>query len=178
MASDIAGFSTPLEQMDSLCDYYGKGLVLPIGISGVALFKALADVESSYGRMSLPRHEPGYDWGGKYAVPNLLRQYGGWAACSYGPWQVMYAVIREVGLDVNPLQAAQDASVSAGAAMRLINKRIVKQIPSGCSIDVAVRTIGDAYNSGTSLDSNVPARYTEKLLAAYDARVAERRHEK
>ena len=176
MASNVPGFSVPVEIMDNLCDYYGKSLVLPIGLDGVALFKAIADVESSYGTMALPRHEKAYDWGGRYATPNLLRQYGSWAAHSYGPFQVMYPTIREMGLDVTPLAAAQDATVSAGAACRLINKRLIKQIPTGCTIDVAIRTIGDGYNSGTAMDSVVPERYIEKLQSAYQARLDERRH--
>lgn len=163
-----------LDSVDGSCVYYGKTLTLPVGIDGVALMQAIADVESTYGANAVPRHEKVYDWGGRYCEPIQLRMWGSWAACSYGPWQVMWSNIVAAGIPATPMLAHTDASVTANAAAWLINHRIVPSLPAGGDIEQAVRAIGDAYNSGSCKDDNYPSAYMGKLWSAYQLRKAQR----
>lgn len=166
----IPGFQVPIDVMDGLCLYYGSRIDSVVGVDGVALMQAIADNESSYGTRCTPKHEAAYDWGGKYAQSSILRPFGSWAACSYGGWQVMFAAIREMGFDVNPLEAATDPTISASAAERLINRRFLPKMPKNLTHEGAVRHILDAYNSGSGNDRIVPEQYIAKGLAAYAAR--------
>jgi hypothetical protein len=67
---------------------------LPAGVDPVKLLWAMAGNESSFGKNCTPRHEPAYDFGGRYAAhpqqQHLLEAFGTAAAYSYGPWQQMF----------------------------------------------------------------------------------------
>lgn len=150
------------------CGRAGKALALP-GVIGRVLLEAIAEVESSYGANAVPKYEPAYDRGGRYFSPTLAKGWGAWAACSYGPFQVMFPVFLEMGLHVTPITAS-DPDFGAEAAARLINRRFASQVPADASAEKTVKIIGDAYNSGTSRDKNVPVSYCDKLWAAYQRR--------
>lgn len=158
-------------KLTEACEREGAALALPAGVNGAAVLQALAEVESSYGANAVPKHEPAYDRGGRYFSPTLARGWGSWAACSYGPFQVMFPVFLELGIHVTPVSAC-DLEPGAKAAAGIIAKRIKRQIPDGADAETVVRTIGDAYNSGNARDKNVPTAYCDKLWAAYRRRAA------
>lgn len=79
------------QQIAAACQSYGSQVgPLPANIDGAQLLWALAGNESSFGANCNPRHEPAYDVGGRYADDILLARFGSAAACSYGPWQIMF----------------------------------------------------------------------------------------
>jgi len=82
-------------QVARQCRSFGVAIEpLPQGIAGYQLLWAISGCGSSFGMNITPRHESAWDTGGTYAahspMPELLKQYGSAAACSYGPWQVLF----------------------------------------------------------------------------------------
>lgn len=148
----------------------------PASLRAQALMLAIADVESSGGANCTPRHEPAYDIGGKLyraqtpgarKLRELRAEWGAWAACSYGAWQVMYPVAIELGFGLTPIDLATKLSVQGAVAATLLTRRVLPQVPPGSDAETALSVIGDAYNSGTSRDAFVPEEYIRKLIAAY-----------
>jgi hypothetical protein len=83
------------EQIADVCRMYGPAVApLPAGVDGAQLLWAISGNESSFGANITPRHEPAFDVGGIYGqsaqMKPLLAKYGAAAACSYGPWQLMF----------------------------------------------------------------------------------------
>lgn len=84
----------PRAEVLDLCKQYGS-LLPPIpGIDPAQLLAALAMNESSLGLNCGPRHEDEWDVGGRYSYnpqqAENLRQFPYLAACSMGPWQLMF----------------------------------------------------------------------------------------
>jgi len=150
------------KRMDILCEIGGRALNLPPDIDPVRFLKALATVETSYGQNCVPRYEKSYDWGGKNADTNLLSQYGDWAACSYGPFQVMFPNCARMlpGIDPVAMQLAPESGLLC--AVHFINLEII-----GRQKATTLEAIADAYNSGNWHDSFVPTQYVGKLVGAY-----------
>lgn len=148
-----------------LCDELAVGLDTPPALSGTKLLRAIAQVESSGGAQNIPRFERAYSVGGHYFrraqhVRDAWGQYGDLAACSYGPWQILYIVALELGYNGAPWQLT-DPPESGPMVVKLLNRRIFGK---------GARTlaeVGDAYNSGSFADQMVPEEYIEKLEAAY-----------
>ena len=86
------------------------GADFPEGLDPFAAFWMLGSCESNLGAICSPRFEPAYSWNrkGKYASEELHRLYGDTAACSYGPWQVMFANARLVAPEVTPAELMAD----------------------------------------------------------------------
>jgi hypothetical protein len=84
------------QQVSAQCQAVGSQLVsLPSTIQGEQLLWALSGNESSFGINCGPRHEPAFDVGGQFyrtsaQQQKLVSQFGSAAACSYGPWQMMF----------------------------------------------------------------------------------------
>lgn len=169
------GFRIPAPQLDEACVYHGGRLTIPFGLNSICVLQALADVESTYGKNAIPRYEPAYGWGGRYANRTLLKEWGAWAACSYGPFQVMFPTLQELGVHCTPMEAAADPQVTCLGAVRFIEQRVIKHFPGDCKVEDALRIIADAYNSGNPRDRIVPAEYIEKFQRAYAARLTARR---
>ena len=139
---------------------------LPFHVDGVALLKAIATVESSFGKHLRPRHEPAYDVGGRYyrrdkMIQKLVGLYGSAAAMSYGPFQIMYPVAVELGFNLSdPPSVLSGFRVNAQYAVRYLN---VRAIPGATCLE----DLFDAYNSGSHWDANIPGSYIEKAMGAY-----------
>ena len=160
--------------------------VCPNAINPRALVRALAEVESSFGTNCAPRHERAYDLRGKLhdantpggeALRGFRRVWGAWAACSYGPWQVMYAVARELGFNVTPVELAENIGLNGMVASALLRKRIFREVPTGSDRERCLEIIGDSYNTGNSRDANIPSDYIEKLKAAYALHLGQTRED-
>lgn len=84
----------PKADVLAACDAYGRQLQVDSGLDGRGVMAAIASNESSLGADCGPRHEPAYDIGGSLASGKgqamLLAKFGRAAACSYGPWQMMF----------------------------------------------------------------------------------------
>ena len=147
------------QQIAQVCRQLGPSVgPLPNGIDGAQLLWALSGNESSFGLNCTPRHEPGYDVGGRYAthspMPELRMQFGRAAACSYGPWQLMLAFAG--GHSPNDMS---DLLTAANATIVFLNcdlRRFETKIEALCDI-------GEVYNAGhvcpdldytTKLDTN------------------------
>lgn len=126
-------------QIADACRAYGPQLTeLPYGVDGAQLLWALAGNESSFGANCAPRHEPAYDVGGRYADADLLARFGRAAACSYGPWQIMFANCPShyIPEDMNDLDKA------AVATVLFLNRQLNRFRPS------TLRSIGAIWNGG------------------------------
>lgn len=147
------------KQIAETCRQLGPTLgPLPAEIDGTQLLWAIAGNESGFGRDTQPRHEPGYDVGGKYAtndpMPELLSHYGHAAACSYGPWQVMLA-----SAPAGYAPSSFDDLVTAGqAAVYCLNFLLRHFRP------VNLCEIGECYNAGHEI---ADPGYTDKLTTNY-----------
>ena len=127
----------------SLCKKYGSLITLPASsiLDGVALMCAFAENESSFGANTVPRHEPAYDVGGRYAnnpmQASLLKQYGRAAACSYGAWQTLPC--NALGVAPSVLDGNTDAQ--ALAFVRDFNQRVLPRAQT-------LGEMGQVYNAG------------------------------
>jgi hypothetical protein len=136
------------------------GPVLDV-IDLLAMLRAIADVESSYGQDSKSRHEPAYCHGGKYYHVVLTKLYGCAAHCSYGPWQVMYPTAYELGFFGAPEELA-NPETNCLYAVRYLNARAAKA--------TTIEEIARAFNGGSIHSRAVPQSYIDKLTAAYRKR--------
>lgn len=138
-------------------------LTLPNGIHAELLLKAIAKVESTYGQNTTPNHESAYDWGGRYADRTLLQAHGALAACSYGPWQVMFPNCVRVLPDVQPFDLLISPETGLLCAVLWIQDEIV-----GRQKAQTIEQIADAYNSGNFKDRFVPKEYIQKVVDHYN----------
>lgn len=104
-----------------------------------------------------PRHEPAWDVGGRYGKDprqaQLLAKYGSAAACSYGPWQVMY--YNCVGFVPAELT---DPEKGAQAFLAFATRQIKRQKPQD------LVEFGEIWNAGHVTPD--PA-YTSRLITHY-----------
>lgn len=154
-----------LEILNKIIPEWAKKLNVPSGINPVALLKALARQESTYGANARPRREPGYCPGGKYFNEDQARRYaiyGKDAACSWGSFQILYPTACELGFTGAPRQLGEDG-VGLRWVVELLNRRIFRRDQAQ-----TVEQIADGYNSGTHRDKHVPAEYIAELRHHYD----------
>jgi len=136
------------------------------------LLTALACIESGYGVNCGPRHETQYDSGGFYhersaAVRRAVDRFGSWAACSYGPWQILYTTALELGLpeDTEPA-TLHHPDLSIPHVIAYLDRRAINR--PGIYKARNLAGIFDAYNTGRAHDTNTPHAYIAKGLKAYD----------
>lgn len=165
---------TSFDQVDVLqqCRYYGVELELPpaAGLDGDRVMTAIADNESSRGANCGPRHEPAYEadgapWARAAMAPLLLA----WppvgdppqspAACSYGPWQMMFVNFSE-GAQQTIMAGTATVEMYASEFVRYFNSYVMSQRPE------SLAEIGQIWNMGHKAPDTA---YTDKLQAAYDA---------
>ena len=153
-------------QLQVECDLFGPSVgPLPAGIDGATLLMALAGNESSYGANVTPRHEPAFDVGGIYgSSPEqapLLAKYGSAAACSYGPWQLMFCNTPQPASpsDFDSLNLACQYTVS------YLNSLLRRFKPQ------TVGEIGSCWNAGHILQNPGPGvqEYMAELIQNYAA---------
>lgn len=129
-------------EIAAACTQYGPTVVaLPDGIDGVQLLWAMSGNESSFGANVTPRHEPAFDVGGIYGdseqMKPLLALYGSAAACSYGPWQVMFANVPEAAPE-----SFDNLDFCALASVAFLNKQLTRFKPE------SLGDIGSIWNAG------------------------------
>ena len=140
-------------------------LHLASGIDGRKIMAAIASNESSTGANCGPRHEPAYDNGGSLstgaAQAAALAKYGSAAACSYGPWQMMFANFS----GVTPDQLNSDIDLCAQGFVKFFNSFVI-----GSRRAQGVQDIGQVWNLGHVTSTPPPGliAYCKKLQAAYD----------
>lgn len=146
-------------QIAAACRVFGGQVgPLPAGVDGKQLMWAIAGVESSFGANCTPRHEPAFDKGGAYAahapMPLLLARFGSQAACSYGPWQLMFCNAPATYLPTN----FSDENAACRATVIFLNAELRRFAPKNLA------EIGECWNAGHICPD--PA-YVAKLAAAY-----------
>ena len=140
---------------------------VPASLDAGRVMLAIAAVESGgndpneAGNDCDPRHEPAYDAGGgfynKSAIQrSLVALNGSGAACSYGPWQMMFCNFAP-GTTIGSLG---DLNALALNFVRWFNICVPRHTPSNLD------EIGEIWNSGTIRPD--PA-YVAKLAQAYAA---------
>lgn len=133
-----------------------------------AILAALTDVETGpWGsRWQAARYEPAYARGGRYYTREQwprVHRYESLAACSYGPWQLMYPVACELGYDGPPWGLVQPGA-SAPYVVQLLNSRVTHK--------ELLESYPDAHNTGNDRDRILPAQsYIENFVSAYDEAV-------
>ena len=137
----------------------------PEGIDPAQLLAALAAVESSFGLNAVPNHEPAYDEGGGYYraahhVRALHKTWGAWAACSYGPWQILFVTAWEMGFRGTPSELWSPSGCIEWV-VRAMNARIFDK---GAT---SVEQTADAWNSGSFQDKIWPGGYVKQVMDAY-----------
>lgn len=148
------------------CRRWGRNLWLQDDINGAQLLWALSGNESSFGANAVPRHEPAYDVGGKYATnpqqAKLLELFGSDGACSYGPWQEMLVNCSAGTRPDDMLSVSRCALEAAG----FINGRILRGQKARTIVEIA-----EAYNSGKWQWEEVPrgvATYAADCVRYYN----------
>jgi hypothetical protein len=160
--------SFPVADVLAACRQYGGFLHAPAGLDGVKILTALAAAESGGGDVKAvghdcgPRHEPAYDVGGKVYKTSTLQQelvtrHGAAAACSYGPWQLMF--MNYPGC--TPDQLLHDLPALIEGAVDYFNRYDI-----GCRKAKNLAEIGEVWNTGSVKADPV---YVAELQAAYDA---------
>lgn len=133
-------------------------------VDGPLLLWTISGLESSHGAFrQFVRYEEPFAPGGRYysALADQWKKWGALAASSFGSFQIMYQVARELGFTGDPIKLQEDA-VCAEWAAALITKRIV-----GRQGAQTVRDVLDAYNSGTHRDLAIPTTYVRNGLLLY-----------
>ena len=148
-------------RLDIVTAELGSRMMLFEFANETILLRAIADVESTYGADSTPRHEPAYCRGGRYFGAAMTKLYGCAAHCSYGPWQVMYPTARELGFTGTPEELA-NPETNCLYAVRYLNARAASATTLG--------QIARCYNGGNIHAAAVPQSYIDKLVAAYRLR--------
>lgn len=155
---------TPI-QIANECREMSKNIMPSVlGIDSTQLLWAIAGVESSFGINCTPRHESAFDTGGVYdnaIMAPLLLRFGRDAACSYGPWQIMFvnAPTGFLPTDFDDLRHCTIASIA------FLNKLLRTFRPK----DLA--EIGNCWNGGHVYQKPYPVtiqQYVGKLQAAYN----------
>ena len=145
----------------AMCLTYGQLLDVSHDIDGPRLMAAISSNESSFGVDCGPRHEPEFDVGGRWATSSLqaklLTRYGSAAACSYGPWQMMFG--NYVGYTPDELNT--NLRANAVEFVRFFNSYVI-----GDKHASTIEEIGEVWNEGHITPD--PA-YTDKLVKAYDS---------
>jgi hypothetical protein len=155
-----------------ICDEFGqtiKGLTHEDQpVMGNRLLLTLSKLESTFGaKREFVRPEKGYMPGGKYYQDSadlraMYRRWGVLAASSFGSWQIMFQVAREMGFTGHPIDLQKDA-VCCYWATTLINKRFIQRLKAK-----TLRDVLDAYNSGNHADKYIPTVYIADGIEVYN----------
>lgn len=137
----------------ALCKF-GASLVrnCPPTLDATGVLHALGFVESSHGKYSVPRFEPAYSRKGRYASRANDQRWGDAAACSYGPWQIMFINAQGQVPAITPAEM-QTSPVSCAVATALFLDNVVL----GRQGAQAIEQVLDAWNTGKFTDSILPA---------------------
>ncbi len=160
----------------NICAEYGPSLRVPAGLDPVKVMTAISAVETGGGDVRYvgnncgPRHEPAYEAGGAHwaqaAMAPLLAEYPpvgnppqSPAACSYGPWQMMFLNF-SVPIQQSIIAGTVTLDDYASEFVRWFNSFETGKRPQNLD------QVGEIWNAGHITPD--PA-YTNKLEAAYAA---------
>lgn len=154
------------EDVISVCLEIGDLLKVPEQLDGRQVMLAMAAVESGgadpnfAGHNCGPRHEPAYDVNGAFWTVSpiqqqLMKDHGFGAACSYGPWQMMFCNFSE---GYKPEQLRNDLHLCAVEFIRQFNRFAARWDFK------SLEEIGEVWNRGSKKPD---PDYTNKLAAAY-----------
>jgi hypothetical protein len=156
------------DEIAALCRTYGPlSTHVPADVDPVQLMFAFALNESIIEPAGLhfpPRFEPAYAPGGRYFAgqqEQAYALYGRDAACSFGPWQVMYFACK--GFSPHELW---DVEKCAQCFLAYMNRELLTQPPNTTGT-AAIVEIGKAYNHGNWKDRFDDHVYTDRLLKHY-----------
>lgn len=159
--------------IDSAIDHWAKSLhVISAGINGSAALRAIAQVETGYGRQGLATlHEAAYCYGGRYYLGSadlqrLSLTYGCLAHQSYGPWQILFVTAYEVGFRGDPVEL-REPSRSVEYVVGVLNLRTLDKL-----MDATVEDLFDAWNTGRARDRFTAPDYVKKAKGHYLAALA------
>lgn len=167
-----------------LCRSYGPHITRLPGctFTGDKLLWAIAGNESGFGSNPVARHEPGYCYGHKYDIPQLSKQFGCLAHCSFGPWQMMFPHLRDCA--VTPQHDPQTFilyPLGDDAPSAQVNEyKIIAEVCAYSAVTFGNRIIeeqkittleqfADAWNSGSCRDAFTPEAYIERARQNYAA---------
>lgn len=155
------------EEVIEISKKYGPSLLVDSALDGTRVMLALSSNESSYGTNCEPRREPAYDTGGKIYLNNaqqkkLVDEFGSPAACSYGPWQMMF-INFNTG---TPGLLLADLDLLASEFVRFFNSYVIKTREAK-----TLQDIGQVWNLGhiTKTPPSGVVLYCKNLQVAYDA---------
>lgn len=160
--------SFPTQDVTALCLELGHLLTVPEGLSGERVMLAIAAVESGgadpkfAGHNCGPRHESAYDvnggfWHQSTIQQGLVKEWGSRAACSFGPWQMMYC---NFAPPVTPDQCEKDLRFCAVEFVGRFNRAMRRAAPK------TLAEIGEIWNMG---HIGPDPDYVTKLQRAYTA---------
>lgn len=132
---------------------------VPMEVDGAQLLWAIAGNESSFGFNCTPRYEPAFDRGGPYADIPMLNRFGRDAACSWGPWQIMFA---NCPPDYAP-EDMKDLTKAVFATAAFLNHQLYRFEPTSLA---AIAAIWNGGNPGAIVKPQVAA-YAAKLESNY-----------
>lgn len=144
----------------TLCRFYAPTVNAPDGVDPYALLYAIGMAESSGGVFNITRYEKSYHTG-RYVTPALVTKFGAAAACSYGPWQIMYPnAVTVLGEDIDPVRL-HIPEVAAVASIKWLNDHVIGR---GA---LTLRDIADTWNTGNHHDANIPRVYIQRVERFY-----------
>jgi hypothetical protein len=157
--------SFPSDQVLAACAQYGPQLQVPDGLDPVKVMTAIAGNESTVGANCGPRHEPAFDVGGLFATGQqaaLLATYGSAAACSYGPWQMLFPNFNDHTVD----DLLTTLDVLAQEFVRYFNHYVIT-VRQAANLE----QIGMCWNAGHVMTNPGPGvvAYCQQLQSNYDA---------
>jgi len=146
------------------CEKHGKELHVPKGIDGQKLMYAFALVESSGGIDCGPRYESSYDIGGwmyRHSVlqQQLITKYGRSAACSYGPWQMMFVNFK----NITPTELSSNLELLATNFVQHFNLYVINIKKAN-----TIEQMGEVWNLGHIGKDPI---YVQKLLHSYNTKI-------
>jgi len=157
-------------ELYNIIRYHSEDLKVFPEMNAQAFLMAIADLESSFGEYGVPRFELSYSRSSiAYKKSKLLqdgyREFGDLCACSYGPFQILWIVARELGYRDHPLNLWSGV-ISVPYVVEYINK-FFNYGPKN-EMDLAAM-----YNAGPGVlknRKNWPTNYVDKFIKRYKIR--------
>lgn len=156
------------DQVIATCQQYGPQVHAPAGLNPVVLMAAIARNESSFGANCGPRHEPSFDVGGEVYVRSpqiqaMVQKFGAAAACSYGPWQMLFPNFQP---QLSVSDALGNLEALAQQFVTYFNRYVI-----GAAKASTLSEVGMVYNAGHIMQTPGPGvrAYCAELQAGYDS---------
>jgi hypothetical protein len=143
-----------------------------------AMLRAISEIESNGGaRAEATRHEQSILVLVSAAILEKKPNYKNWQwlygdqlCSSWGPFQMLGVVYKEIGGEGAPYRLATSLDLACYCAIKLINNKVKSNMPKdfqSMQEDMQAYSIADAWNSGSAKDAFVPKRYVESVVKEY-----------